>query len=56
VTPGLVARSAERGLPLHVWTVNDADRIRELIRMGAGGIIGDDPERLARIVREAQAS
>jgi glycerophosphoryl diester phosphodiesterase len=34
------------GLELHVWTVNDPGRMRELIDLGVDGITTDDPQTL----------
>lgn len=47
----LLTRADERGLPLHVWTVNDPDRMRALADAGVAGLIGDDPGDLVRYVR-----
>lgn len=47
VDAGAVRRAARRGLPLHVWTVNDPARVRALRAHGVAGIIGDDPAALA---------
>lgn len=38
------------GLQVKVWTVNDTDRMRELIAMGVDGIITDYPDRLRQVV------
>ncbi|MDH3761641.1 MAG: glycerophosphodiester phosphodiesterase [Gammaproteobacteria bacterium] len=38
------------GLLVHVWTVNEATRMRELIEMGVDGIITDYPDRLRRVL------
>jgi glycerophosphoryl diester phosphodiesterase len=43
VTPALVAAVAQAGGELHVWTVDDAPRIRALERLGVSGIITNDP-------------
>lgn len=51
----LLARCRRRGLPVHVWTVNDAIRMEELAREGVGGVIGDDPSVLARHGKEPPA-
>ncbi len=41
---GALARAAKpAGVPLHVWTINDADSARALWRLGARGILSDDP-------------
>lgn len=44
-------RAAARGLPLHVWTVDDPERMRSLVRDGAAAVMGDDPTLLARHVK-----
>ena len=41
------------GMELHVWTVNDADRMQALIDSGIDGITTDDPQ-LARELLRAQ--
>jgi glycerophosphoryl diester phosphodiesterase len=40
----------ELGLQVNVWTVNETDRMRELIAMGVDGIITDSPDRLRQVV------
>lgn len=39
------------GLAVFPWTVNDLDVARELVEAGVSGIITDDPESIARVVR-----
>lgn len=51
VDESLLRRCRDRGLPVHVWTVNDPERMGELARAGAGALIGDRPEDLARYAR-----
>lgn len=46
----------DAGLQAWVWTVNDAERTRELQDMGADGICTDDPALIQEISREAEAS
>lgn len=41
VTPRLIAAAHRAGVEVHVWTVNDADRMRRLLDMGVDGIITD---------------
>lgn len=41
-----VAEAHARGLSVHAWTVNDADRMVELARMGTDGLFSDLPGRL----------
>ncbi|MDC1287239.1 glycerophosphodiester phosphodiesterase [Gammaproteobacteria bacterium] len=40
------------GLQVNVWTVNDTDRMHELIAMGVDGIITDYPDRLRQVAIE----
>lgn len=49
----LIHRAHDAGLDVHVWTVDDADRMRELIEMGVDGIITNEPDKARRIVDEA---
>jgi len=43
VTPALVRAVREEGGELYVWTVDDADHIRRLERLGVTGVITNDP-------------
>ncbi len=47
VSPGLLDAARVRGLAVLVWTVNEVDTMRALVRQGVGGIISDFPERFA---------
>lgn len=40
------------GLQVNVWTVNEAERMRELIAMGVDGIITDYPDRLRQVIMD----
>ena len=42
VNPDLVATAHDRGLAVHTWTVDDADRIAELAAWGVDAIITND--------------
>lgn len=48
-TADLAAAARRRQLRLHVWTVNDEQRMRELVDIGVDGIITDYPDRLLRL-------
>lgn len=50
VTEALMARARELGLEVNTWTVNDPARMAELIPMGLGAIITDEPEKLAALL------
>ena len=45
VSADLVHAAHARGLRVLTWTVNDIDRMRDLVRIGVDGIISDYPER-----------
>lgn len=50
---GKLIRGAERrGMDVHYWTINDAGTMRELIDLGAGGIITDRPDLLIDVLEE----
>jgi glycerophosphoryl diester phosphodiesterase len=44
VAAAVVARAHELGLGVHVWTVNDATRIRRLAAAGVDAVITDVPD------------
>lgn len=44
----LVARAHSLGLAVNVWTVNDADRIRELRDLGVDAVVTDVPDEALR--------
>lgn len=45
-TARLVRRIHRRGLPVHVWTVNDDDDVRRMARFGVDAVITDHPARV----------
>jgi glycerophosphoryl diester phosphodiesterase len=47
----LVGGAHERGLLVHPYTVNSPDEMRRLVRLGADGIISDNPVTLHHAVR-----
>ena len=50
--PTFVRRAHEAGLSVSVWTINDADRMAELVAMGVDGLVTDLPD-VARAVVDA---
>lgn len=46
LTPADIATIHEAGLKAWVWTINDPQRARQLLDMGADGICTDDPQLL----------
>lgn len=47
---GLIAALRAHGIPVHVWTVNDVQRMRKFLDDGAAGIVTDRPDRLAALL------
>lgn len=48
-TAALVADAHRRNLKVHVWTVNDEARMKQLIQIGVDGIITDRPDLTLRL-------
>jgi glycerophosphoryl diester phosphodiesterase len=49
VTSSFVRSIHRKGMVLHVWTVNDPEKMQQLIDMGVDGIISDFPDRLMQV-------
>ncbi|MDI2098201.1 glycerophosphodiester phosphodiesterase family protein [Ruicaihuangia caeni] len=53
VTTRRVIRAWQRaGLEVHIWTVNDQQRMRELLDLGVDGIVTDRPDLAFEVLRE----
>jgi glycerophosphoryl diester phosphodiesterase len=50
VDEGMMAWARARGYHVNVWTVDEVDAMRELIELGADGIITNRPDRLAQVL------
>jgi glycerophosphoryl diester phosphodiesterase len=50
VGPDLVAAAHQQGLGVIAWTANSADRMTELVALGADGIVTDRPDRLREVL------
>lgn len=50
-----VRRVQACGLQVHVWVVNQADAMRELLSLGVDGLMTDDLQLLARVLQERGA-
>jgi len=56
VTPETVALAHRLGLEVHVFTINNEETMRRLVRMGVDGIMTDRPDLLKEVIRlEAEA-
>lgn len=47
-----VERAHRAGLAVHVWTIDDADEMRQLLDMGVDGIMTDKPQVLKQVFEE----
>ncbi len=47
-----VASVRDRGVQVHVWTINDPDVMGQLIDLGVQGIFTDRPDVLLEVLRE----
>ena len=50
VDAALVRRAHEAGLHVHVWVVDDPERMSELIEMGVDGLITNVPDVARKVV------
>jgi glycerophosphoryl diester phosphodiesterase len=54
ITPRLVEAARKVGVELIAWTVDDAERMRELLAMGVDGICSNDPRLFGVAERQLQ--
>ena len=47
-----VTAAARRGIPVHVWTIDEPAEIHRLLDLGAGGIMTDRPSVLKNVLEE----
>ena len=50
VTPRFIRLSHARGLAVHVWTINTASTMLQLLNMGVDGIITDEPTLAQKVI------
>lgn len=51
-TPRFIESAHQRGIEVHVWTVNAASEMRRLLDLGVDGIITDRPDILRSVCRD----
>ncbi|MEM7425443.1 MAG: glycerophosphodiester phosphodiesterase family protein [Pseudomonadota bacterium] len=51
-TRRFIAHCHERGVAVHVWTIDAAEEMRRLIRLGVDGIMSDRPSLLREIAKQ----
>lgn len=52
VTPAFISASHDRGLAVHVWTVDEDEKMHRLLDLGVDGIITDRPTTLRRVLAD----
>jgi glycerophosphoryl diester phosphodiesterase len=48
-TPETIAMAHRHGVEVHVWTVNDAPAMREMLELGVDGIMSDFPDLALKV-------
>ena len=51
VTKNLIKKAHEKGLLVHVWTINDKKVMNDLINIGVNGIVTDEPNILMEVMK-----
>lgn len=52
LSPRLIAMAHERGVEVHVWTINDEASMRRLLDLGVDGIVTDHADVALRVVAD----
>ncbi|WP_078594872.1 glycerophosphodiester phosphodiesterase [Evansella clarkii] len=48
----IIRGAHRRGMEVYYWTINDEEKMRELIELGADGIVTDRPDLMLKILEE----
>jgi len=51
VTKNLIKKAQDKGLLVHVWTINNKKSMNDLINIGVNGIVTDEPRMLMEVMR-----
>lgn len=54
-TKNIIESAKKRNMSIYYWTINDEDKMRELIGKGVDGMITDYPDRLRKVLAEVRA-
>lgn len=54
-TKNIIESAKKRNMSIYYWTINDEDKMRELIGKGVDGIMTDYPDRLRKVLAEVRA-
>lgn len=52
VTPAFIRAAHDRNIPIHVWTVDEPERMRRLLEWGVDGLQTDRPDLLASVLTD----
>jgi glycerophosphoryl diester phosphodiesterase len=52
LTPALLRAAHRQGVEVHVWTVNEPETMRRLVRAGVDGIVSDRADVAVEVLRE----
>jgi hypothetical protein len=52
VDPAFIGTAHMLGMEVHVWTINDAAEMRELLDLGVDGLVTDRPDLLREVLAE----
>lgn len=54
VTPRIMNAGYQRDMAIYVWTLNEAEEMRQAIELDVAGILTDDPALLLRVMAEGE--
>jgi glycerophosphoryl diester phosphodiesterase len=50
ITPRFIAKARKLKIPVHVWTIDNTDEIKRLVRMGVAGIVTNRPREAVKVL------